>query len=87
MDSEDLLFVLYTADTTERPQGIMNSSAGDLTQVAFTHRSVFDLKAETDVYSVAAGHRVDNRPQLHRLRPARQRGHERHLRRDAGDPR
>ena len=50
MDSEDLLFLLYTSGTTGKPKGIMHTTGGYLTQAAFTHRYVFDLKPETDVY-------------------------------------
>src|SRR4249919_2921246 len=54
VDSEHLLYLLYTSGTTAKPKGIMHTTGGYLTQVAFTHKYVFDLHPETDVYWCAA---------------------------------
>jgi acetyl-CoA synthetase len=54
VDAEDLLYLLYTSGTTAKPKGIMHTTGGYLTGVATTHRLVFDLHPDTDVYWCAA---------------------------------
>ena len=50
MDAEDLLYLLYTSGTTAKPKGIMHTTGGYLAGVSATHRLIFDLHPETDVY-------------------------------------
>ncbi len=53
-DAEHPLFILYSAGSTAKPKGIVHTTGGYLTGVAATHRSVFDLDPERDVYWCSA---------------------------------
>jgi acetyl-CoA synthetase len=54
LDAEHPLFILYTSGSTAKPKGILHTTGGYLTGVSSTHRQVFDLKPDSDVYWCAA---------------------------------
>jgi acetyl-CoA synthetase len=54
MDAETPLYILYSSGSTAKPKGILHTSGGYLTQIAYTHRVVFDLRPETDVFWCSA---------------------------------
>ncbi len=50
LDAEHPLYILYTSGSTAKPKGILHTTGGYLTGVAWTHKYVFDLKPDEDVY-------------------------------------
>jgi acetyl-CoA synthetase len=54
MEAEHPLFILYSSGSTAKPKGIVHTSGGYLTGVAATHRYVFDLQPDDDVYWCSA---------------------------------
>jgi acetyl-CoA synthetase len=54
LDAEDPLYILYTSGSTAKPKGVLHTIGGYLTQVAWTHKNVFDLKPEDDVFWCSA---------------------------------
>jgi acetyl-CoA synthetase len=54
LGAEHPLFILYSSGSTAKPKGILHTTGGYMTGVACTHKYVFDLKPETDVYFCSA---------------------------------
>jgi acetyl-CoA synthetase len=54
LDAEHPLYILYTSGSTAKPKGILHTTGGYLTQVAYTHHAVFDLKPDSDVFWCSA---------------------------------
>jgi len=50
MESEDILYILYSSGTTAKPKGIVHTTGGYLVGTTSTHKYIFDLKEDTDVF-------------------------------------
>ncbi len=54
LDAEHPLYVLYTSGSTAKPKGVVHTTGGYLTGIASTHRYIFDLKPDHDVFWCSA---------------------------------
>jgi acetyl-CoA synthetase len=54
LDAEHPLFVLYTSGSTAKPKGVLHTTGGYLAGISATHKYVFDINADRDVYWCSA---------------------------------